>query len=338
VRPRCAALLVALLAAGAPAGAWQVEAPRQPTSLEGLRVESHEAAESDQVQVRAWLDQTALWPGDRVRYALEITCAPGIDVLADDLSGDKLALSGLELLSSERERRVSGDGVTTYRVRHELTAYELGTPLLIQEQVLRYFVRRPGQRVEDAAPAGEARVPGVSLALRSTLPDELAEARLRDETGPAPLPALLTWGRLLGLALVLLCGLPVALWAIPLLRRAWARRSARGPGVASADLRAELEELEGVDAASESARRLGYEKLDALLRRRLGDVGGVDASALTAAEVGARLADRPDRIPDALAAVLEECERARYAPAEALPSAERFAAGLATARELLGAR
>lgn len=288
------------------------------------------------VEVRAWVDRTALWPGDRVLYTVEVRCAPGIDVLAEDLAGERLVLSGLELVSTSRERQARDDGGTIHRARHELTAYDIGTPLRIQEQTLRYFARRPGPGTEDAAPAGEVKVPASSLAMRSTLADEPGDARLRDDAAAPPLPAFLAWMRPAGLALVLLCGLPVAAWAISALRGRWRRRGAR-PRHSRLDLRPEVRELQAMDASAPAARRLGYDRLDHLLRRRLGDVVGKDARALTASEIAARL-ESGAGLPDSLPVVLEECERARYGGSDALPSPERFAAGVAAAAALLGAR
>jgi hypothetical protein len=303
-----------------------------------MRAERHAAAAAEEVEVRASVDRTALWPGDRVRYTVEAVCAPGIDVVADDLAGERLVLSGLEFLASEHERHLGEDGRTSYRVRHELAAYALSAPLRIGEQAVRYFARRPGQRGEEAAPAGEVRIPAVSLALRSTLPDDLGEARLRDGAPSPPLPVFASWARPLGLALILLCGLPAAAAAASALRRRGRERGARRARVTSGDLRPELAELRKVDATSPEARRRAYDRLDVLLRRRLGELAGADVRALTGAEIAARLGSPADGLPPSLAAVLDECERARYGPPEALPAADRFQAGVSTAAAMLEGR
>ena len=48
--------------------------------------------------------RTAVWVGDPVTYTVELTCAPKIDILADDLAAERLPLTGLELLGVEVER------------------------------------------------------------------------------------------------------------------------------------------------------------------------------------------------------------------------------------------
>lgn len=293
------------------------------------------AAERPPVVVQALADRTALWPGDRLAWEVEVTCAPGVDVLAADLAPERLALTGLELVGSSRDRREEPGGVTRYRVRHVLTAYTFGTPLAIAPQTLRYHERRAGAGEGEGAPAGEVEVPGATFALRSTLPDDLAAARLRDEGAAERLPAFIAWLRPAGLALLLPGAVPVALGLAALGRRgagAWRARRPRRPGDAA---RRELEALRALDARTESARRGGYDRLDALLRQRLGELSGVDARALTPAEIAALVARRGLVVPEALPLVLEECERARYARADALPPAERFTAAVDAARELV---
>ena len=291
-----------------------------------------------EVEVRTSVDQTALWPGDRLRYVVEVRCAPGVDLLAEDLGGDRLILSGLELIDFTRERRLEDDGHATHFARYELAAYDLGAPPRIEERRLRYFARRPGQALADAAPAGEVVVPAVSLVVRSTLPDDLRQARLRDERGLPEPPLLVTWAGRAGLALVLLSAAPVAAASVSWLRRRWREGRARRPRAGTADLRPDLAELRAVDAGPSEARRKGYDRLDLLLRRRLTCILGVDARTLTAGELAARLEAGPAGLPPALAAVLEECERARYSTLDALPTAERFQAGVAAAAAVVGER
>ena len=59
------------------------------------------------VQVQTSVTRTAVWVGDPVTYTVELTCAPKIDILADDLAAERLPLTGLELLGVEVERDAS---------------------------------------------------------------------------------------------------------------------------------------------------------------------------------------------------------------------------------------
>ena len=53
-----------------------------------------------------------------------------------------------------------------------LTTYRVDMPALSIEPIsVRYYARRPGQRLQDIAPAGEVVVPGATVSFRSTLPD-----------------------------------------------------------------------------------------------------------------------------------------------------------------------
>ncbi len=297
------------------------------------------AVPPDDLEVRSSVDRTALWTGDRVTFTVEIVCVPNVDVLLDDLAPEKLALTGLELVSADHERGASAAGGVRYRFRYLLATYEVAAPALrIGDQKLRYYVRRAGQSAEGAAPAGELVVVGALLALRSTLPDEIGALATRDTREAAPLPGVVTAARPVGLGLILVSAAPVLLWAAALARRVHAARQRRRAPEARAVARRALLELRGVDASSDAERRAAYDRLDAVLRRHLAEVSGIPAPALTAAEIAARLrADEPKA--EAFASVLEDCERARYGPARLLPPAERLRAAIATAEELLaGAR
>jgi hypothetical protein len=150
-----------------------------------------------------------------------------VDVLQDDLLPERLTLDGLEVVSSDRERLADeATGAVVYRVRHHLVTYEIPPRALrIADQTLRYYVRRPGQRLDDTAPAGETQVRGAAIALRSALPDDAKAVALRDEAAAATLPRALLLLRPLGLGLLLLAAAPAAFWGVALAQRMAARKS-----------------------------------------------------------------------------------------------------------------
>ena len=127
------------------------------------------------VQVRASVDRTAIWVGDRVTYTVDIICARGVEILLDDLAKEKLRVNGLDIVSSDSTTTTDASERTTYRLRYVLTTYRVDVPSLsIEPMSARYYERRPGQRLQDIAPAGEVQVPGAVIAFRSTLPDQPA--------------------------------------------------------------------------------------------------------------------------------------------------------------------
>jgi len=63
-------------------------------------VAAQSAAQPRDLDIRASLSQTALWVADRVTYTITIACNKGVDILADDLSKDKLRAEGVEILAS----------------------------------------------------------------------------------------------------------------------------------------------------------------------------------------------------------------------------------------------
>src|SRR5919108_1005307 len=147
------------------------------------------AADAPDVKVRTALDRTAVWVADRVTYEVTLTCARGVDILVDDLSRDKLRVDGLDVVGSDSERTTSRDDETTYRFRYYLTTYRVDLPSLkIAPLAVRYYVKRPGLRLQDAAPAGEVTVPAATIAFRSMLPDEAVSDQLRDTRPAMPRP------------------------------------------------------------------------------------------------------------------------------------------------------
>ena len=131
------------------------------------------------IRVRSTVDRTAIWVGDRVVYAIEMTLPPGTSIVEDDVSTDALSLEGLEVRAVDLGADDRGAGQR--RFRYVLASTQGGpTAASIGPLTVRYVVKRPGERVEDAAPSGEIAIPRTTIALRSTLPDGQETYALRD--------------------------------------------------------------------------------------------------------------------------------------------------------------
>jgi hypothetical protein len=306
------------------------------------------AAANADVSVRTSVDRPAIWVADRVTYTIEITCAKGFDILADDLSRDKLKLSGLDIVGSDVARETEGDR-TRYAFRFVLTTYRVDvSTLTIAPFTARYFVRRPGMRPEEATPAGTIQIPGTAIARRSLLPDDQATYDIRDAKPADARPAAFAMLMPVGIGLLLLSAAPVVLLAIGLGRRLYARRAAAAGSAPSARqarhaVRERLEAVRLTDASSAEARRDGFAELDALVRAHVRDVSGVPAPSLTAPEIEreltAALASRRSRLSiDLVRGVLATCEIARYGPPDRLPPADAWRDTLADAEQLLAMR
>ena len=288
-------------------------------------------ADKPPVTGQARVDRTALWVGDRVHYVIEVRCRPGVDIVAADLAADRLPLIGLEVVSSEVDRQVDEHGVR-YRADHVLTTYSFDASPAIGPLALRY---RP---LQAGAPDAEVSLPPVSLALRSALPEALDQARLRNEGVIQPLPLVVRLAGPLGWSLLALSALPILFRAAVAIRRATARARSRAAKAPGETLSQELAALRALDSASDTERRRAYPRLDALLRRRATEILGLDAFALTAAELARSGRASGHSVPEGLDEVLEDCEIARFGREASLPSAARFALGLEAAGQLLEAR
>ena len=296
------------------------------------------SADSRDIDVRSAVDKTAVWVADRVTYTVTISCGKGVDILADDLSKDKLHVEGFDILGSQSDRLSDRDDRTIYTFAYELTTYRTDVPeLKVAPLTVRYYVRRPGQRLEDAAPAGEVQVPGAVVAFRSALPDGQESYDIRDARNARPRRLRYAWLQPIGLGLVLLAIVPAAIGLIAVVRRARLRERPRSARQVRYDERESLDALKALDVSAPAGRAEAYSRLNTIVRDHLHHVAGVDAAGLTPAEIGAVLSRRNGRMPiELVAGVLEACDQARYAPPDTLPSADACRRAIEQCEQIVG--
>jgi hypothetical protein len=326
-----------LLACGS-ANAQTKAAPRaQPAAPP-----SSDASEKP-IQVRTSVDRTAIWPGDRVTYTVDIVCRRGVEILLDDVAKEKLRVNGLDILSSDSTTTTDASERTTYRLRYVLSTYRVDMPSLsIEPLSARYYERRPGQRLQDIAPAGEVQIPGAVIAFRSTLPDQPV-LELRDGRTPEVRRQWFARAESIGIALVVVSLAPAVFVGFALLRRHTRKTGRRSARQTRLDHRARLERLRSLDVTTEEDRRRAYDEISAAVRQHLAATAGVPAAGLTAAEVDAALDAssglRTGRVSrESVTALLASADTARYGPPQALPSAEACRDALASAEQVLGGR
>jgi hypothetical protein len=291
------------------------------------------------VQVRASVDRTAIWVGDRFTYQVDIVCRPGVEILLDDVAKEKLRVNGLDIVNSDSTTTKDASDRTSYRLRYVLTTYRVDVPTLsIEPLSARYYERRPGQRLQDIGPSGEVQIPGAVIAFRSTLPEQPAY-ELRDARPPALRHAVLARAQSIGLALVVVSLAPAAFVGFALVRRRTRKTGGQTARQTRTDHRATLERLRSLEVTTEEDRRRAYDEISAVVRRHLAATTRVPAPSLTAAEVDAALENSGTRIPrESVTPLLASCDDARYGPPRALPSAEACRDALATAEQVLGVR
>jgi hypothetical protein len=306
-------------------------------SLHGAAAADARAADAS---VRTFLDRTAIFVADPVTYTIEITCAPGVDVLDDDLSRDRLKVEGLEVTGTETTRDAGAGGTTVRRFRYHLTTYRVDQRALkIDGMSVRYYRKRPGQGLESATPAGEAQVPDAIVAFRSVLPDDQETYLLRDRRAAAVRPRLAGAAQPIGVGLVVASIVPALLWMIALVRARRPATDRRSSRQVQQEERTSLESVRAIDLSAADLRRDAYTKINALVRDHLHDVCGIAGRSLTPAEIGPALSSRATRIPvETVAALLAACDAARYAPAELLPSADACRAAIDQAAQVIAVR
>lgn len=296
-------------------------------------------AQPTAVRARAFTDRTAIWVGDHVTYTVEIVCPRGMDVLLDDLSKDKLKLDGLDAVATDSSQTTAADGTTTHDFRYVLTTFHVDMPAVSVEPFsVRYYLSRPGQRMQDEAPAGEVKIPGVSVAIRSTLPDGQETYPLRDARAGGGRAWIAAKAKMLGLALVLLSLVPAVVLGLAFVRGQLRRPERATARRARINQRALLEELRAMDVATEAERRSAYDRISTAVRQHVESVAGVAAPSLTPPELEAALAGDGRRLDTpTIIELLASCDAARYAPLDHPTDAQACRDAIARAEAILSA-
>jgi hypothetical protein len=329
----------AILLAMALAAAQPAPTPTPaPAPADDAPVESQEL--EHEVLARSAVDRTAMWVGDPLMFTVRIVCAPGIDVLDDDLAGDKLKLDGLEFVSLDSTREGGPAGATVRTFRYHVTTYNVEqTTLTIAPMTARYYRVRPGTGVEGGEAAGEVAIPGAVVAFRSMLPDQMETSRLRDGRASGTRARQFAVAGPVGTGLLIASVVPVLIWTVAAIRERRPKTERRSKRKVKREERTSLESVRALDVDDPEGRRDAYTKISQLVRGHLHDVLDVPGPALTPAEIEPALAAHSGRVPaDAIRALLAECDGARYAPPSALPPADACRAAIDEASNILSGR
>ena len=284
------------------------------------------------VEVRTTVSRSAVWPGDRTIFTVELRCAPQFDILFDDLAAGRLRVDGGEVVDVQEDHDERGQ---LRRFRYTLVTYRVDIPeMRIAAFPVRYYMRRAGG--VQGAPAGQVMVPPTLVAVRSVIPDGEGTPTVRVPAGFRPAPRYLALAQPLGLILIALAIVPVIVMSIDVAgraRRMWERFRVRRSG---RQHRGTLEDLRATAPGSDTERIQAFDRLDELVREHLTFATGINAQALTPAEIRHAVEQRAPTRPAAdIEDLLAACERARYAPDP--PDAEAWTDALQGAEQVLGA-
>lgn len=177
-------------------------------------------ADRPPVEIRAWVDRAEVTIGDRVRFEVEASAAPNLEL---DLKDVAEQIDGLRVIQSGADPSRRSEGRRLEKRWYVLRAGEVGSYELPPATV-RY---RPSQSVasEVAADWQEESTDPVFVEVRSVLPPEGEREDIRDIKPIRPVRPDIPW------VLVTIAG---ALLAAGLAAWIWWRRRRRGPGEAPA--------------------------------------------------------------------------------------------------------
>lgn len=291
------------------------------------------------VIVNTTVSRTAVWVGDPLIYTIEITCPPGTDILAADISRDRLRLTGLQVADATQQRETRADGGLVYRAQFRLVSYVSdGSRVGIDPQSVRYYVHTAGQPPETLVPADEVQLPAVTVAVRSALPDDNI-SWIRDTRTIAMLPSGVRFLTPVGVAAVALTLVPVVVGLTVVVRNRKPRRTVRSRRETLQQQRQALADIRALGGSVDAdVRRDVLDKLNTLIRDRLTELD-IPARTLTADEIEKTILGRGKRLPAGeIAAVLRDCERAVYGGSDELPGPEAVSAALEETERLLAAR
>ncbi|HKE27263.1 MAG TPA: hypothetical protein VKB88_33140 [Bryobacteraceae bacterium] len=257
--------------------------------------------------VKAHVDRTAIYPGDRLEYTVTVEHPPSVEFIADHLSRDQLALDPFEILDIDAKN--SGP---SFQVTLHLRTFQTGDSVIsIPSFTLFYFER--GAASKDNAAAETLPVPAFSVGLHSTIADPNAPIR---DSKPVLAIAQREW---LLPATVGICGLLASaaylLWA----GARWLRSASRKDGAAREIHRRSfaesLDEIRHSRVDSPENAEEFYRKAADLLRGIAAGTPG-EGAWLTPreAEAALRAAGGAERHSRTAGDLLEECDRVRYAP------------------------
>jgi len=266
-----------------------------------------QAADSS-ISIRTHVNKTALYPGDRLEYEVSVEHPASIEFIADHLKKDQLSLDGFEVVDVTNMTSTFSGG-KLFQVKFLLRTFDIsGAVATIPSFDLYYFRRGSGQDANNAQ-AETVTVPATAIALRSTLPGP--NASIRDSK---PLLAVSSAAWLVPGAVGACALIAVIVWLLSLvvtrLRLGSSKQRAKD-GVHRQSLAERLDEIRALEVDSSEDVERFYRQASDLLRGLTGNGAGLTPQET---ELALRNGGGSERRAAAVGALLEQCDRIRYAP------------------------
>ncbi|MCW5893224.1 MAG: hypothetical protein KIT14_22140 [bacterium] len=275
------------------------------------------------VAVRAWYAPEKLTVGDRFRYFIEVSAAPGVEVV---LAQPTEKLGDFDILDFGNEAPVTRDGRAILVRWYEVVGWSPG----------HHLVRSPPvqYRTQSGSPLESATGDDLGIEVTSVLGEADATGDIRDIAPPEDFPR--DWRPVLllgGAGLAVLAAIAALVW--------WRRRRVRGARTAAPEpahvvaLRA-LEALRARQLPQAGAWKAFYSALSDVVRAYLEHRFGVRAPEMTTEEF-LQAATRGGRLERAhrqlLADFLVECDLVKFA--RHVPTLEQCDRAFAAARRFV---
>jgi hypothetical protein len=267
------------------------------------------------ITISTHVDKTAIWVGDRLRYAVRVVHDPEIEFVFDNLKKESLNLAPFVVRDISVRQSSYGGNKKILEVTLLITTYETGqSELRIPAFPLYFFTRGPGtQRVQETA-AESIPVPPTKIGLRSTLTQD--NLRLRDSKDPGGFSSQ-RWIVSFALGVAGMTFLAAAtvkrFWAWSRKEKPQRRRLTRRARNRMLNEFLRRAQSNGAESAQDQIRF--YSDLSLFLRQYLAELLETDAASLTPDEIEEVLKTHGrEGLSNPVKTMLEKCEQVLYTP------------------------
>lgn len=261
---------------------------------------------AEDIAVRVDTDKTALWVGEILRYTVQALHPSEVEFVTDNLTLEQFRLAPFQVRAVQLKHGTAGKNRSMLQITLSLSTVETGKgEVTVPPLHLYYFRRIPGVSRQDSA-VEIVRVPAVTVGVRSTLTTQSLHPR---DTKPLTSVYWQAWTALiLGFLGLGFLGGRVVYWRWRRWRRPEPSASVRR------EERARLAKtlLNEVRKAHTAEPPALCAAVSHALRTHLKEVFGIEAPALTPAEIEAALSTAPADFRQEVRRLLEQCDQLRY--------------------------
>ncbi len=271
--------------------------------------------DSKPLAIETWVSQSAVWPGDEIRYSVRLVTGARVELEEGSLDGEGISWVPFRLVGSEQLEDPRPDGGKVITLSYRLVAVDLPEEGWATIPTLRFaYVQRPeGPTARTDFPMEEEVVDGPRIVFRSMLDGAAEEITIRDGKELSDIPVSGKALLLIGIGGLVVGAFPFGRSGYPVLKRLLSRPQVLDARSQKRHLREEVAALRRLPLAQpEDVERL-CRGLYEVLKEHLANRFGLDFPGLTSLDADElRRAELPGDVVDRVEGLVRECEELRY--------------------------